>query len=141
MTENSKLKWHTLLKYNTVAITASIVDYSFFLLLAQIAHVWYLLASFTGLVLGGVTAFLLERSWTFKRKDGKLSAQASRYLIAWTLSIFFNTTGLYLTVQYLGVQYIIAKVIVSIIIGIGFNFLMHKHFVFKIEIANRKNEN
>ena len=122
---------NTLLKYNTVAIIATAVDYSWFLILTELVHVWYLLASFTGLIIGGVTAFVLQRNWTFKKKDGKLSKQAIRYFLVWITSIILNMTGLYLAVEFIGIQSIIAKVSVSIIVGIGFNFLMNKHFVFK----------
>ncbi len=126
-----KNKIYILLKYNMVAIIATSVDYSLFLILSEIVHVWYIFASFIGLVLGGLTAFVLQRNWTFKKKDGKLSKQAIRYLIIWTTSILLNTIGLFLIVEYVGTHTIIAKVIISIIVGFGFNFLMSKHFVFK----------
>ncbi len=128
---NIRPNHHTLLKYNTVAIIATAVDYSLFLILSELVHVWYLLASFTGLIIGGVTAFVLQRNWTFKKKDGKLSKQAIRYLLVWGASIVLNTAGLYLAVEFVGMQSIIAKITVSIIVGLGFNFLMNKHFVFK----------
>ncbi len=128
---NTRPNHHTLLKYNTVAIIATAVDYSLFLILSALVHVWYLLASFTGLIIGGVTAFVLQRNWTFKKKDGKLSKQAIRYFFVWVTSIILNMAGLYLAVEYAGIQSIIAKVAVSITVGIGFNFLMNKHFVFK----------
>ncbi len=128
---NTKPNPHTLLKYNAVAIIATSVDYGLFLLLSEALQVWYLLASFAGLVMGGLTAFILQRNWTFKKKDGKLSKQAIKYIMIWSASIFLNTAGLYLTVEYVEIQSIIAKIIVSIIVGIGFNFLMNKHFVFK----------
>ncbi|UBM63430.1 GtrA family protein [Candidatus Sulfidibacterium hydrothermale] len=122
---------YTLLRFNTSAVTATAVDYTLFLFLLEIGHVWYLLASFVGLVFGGITAFLLERSWTFKRSDGKLSGQAMRFLLVWISSILLNTAGLYFIVTVFGFQYIIGKVTVSVIVGIGFNFFMHKHFVFR----------
>lgn len=128
---NTRQNHHTLLKYNTVAIIATAVDYSLFLILSEAIHVWYLLASFTGLIMGGVTAFVLQRNWTFKKKDGKLSKQAIRYFLVWASSIILNMSGFYLAVEFAGIQSIIAKVAVSIIVGIGFNFLMNKHFVFK----------
>ncbi len=128
---SKKSNTHTLLKYNIVSVIATFVDYSLFLILSKAIHVWYLLASLIGLVMGGITAFILQRNWTFKKKDDILSKQAIRYLLVWTASIVLNTSGLYLTVEFAGIQSIVAKVIVSIIVGIGFNFLMNKHFVFK----------
>jgi len=120
----------TLLKYNTSAVIATLVDYTLFIVLSEIFNVWYLLSSVIGLVAGGVTSFLLERSWTFNKTGGKLSKQAVRYFITWIISIVLNSAGLYIMVEYASVQYIISKIIVSALVGIGFNFLMHKHFVF-----------
>jgi len=128
---NTISKPKTLLKYNMVAIIATTVDYGVFLILSEAIHVWYLLASFIGLIAGGLTAFVLQRNWTFKKKDGKLSKQAIRFFFVWTTSIILNTVGLYLAVEYVEIQSIIAKATVSIIVGIGFNFLMNKYFVFK----------
>ena len=128
---NKKSNTRTLLKYNIVSVIATFVDYSLFLILSKAIHVWYLLASLTGLVMGGITAFILQRNWTFKKKDDILSKQAIRYLLVWTVSIVLNTSGLYLAVEFAGIQSIVAKVTVSIIVGIGFNFLMNKHFVFR----------
>jgi putative flippase GtrA len=120
-----------LFRHNTVAIIATALDYTLFIFFSEVLQFWYLLASFTGLVMGGITAFVLERNWTFKKKNGNLSAHAIRYLMVWATSIFLNTAGLYLVVEYIGIQYIISKIIVSIVVGIGFNFLMYKYFVFK----------
>ncbi len=112
-------------------MVATAVDYTLFLLLSVVLDFWYLLASLIGLVMGGVTAFILQRNWTFKKKDEKLSSQAIRYITVWATSIFLNTTGLYLIVEFTKMSAIVAKIIVSVIVGIGFNFLMNKHFVFK----------
>ncbi len=122
---------HILLKYNTVSFIATSVDYSVFFVLSETAHVWYLLASFVGLIMGGITAFVLQRNWTFKKKDGKLSKHAIRYFGVWVTSILLNTSGLYFAVETIEMNAITAKVLVSIVVGIGFNFLMSKHFVFK----------
>ncbi len=120
----------TLLKYNTSAVIATSVDYTLFIILSEIFQLWYLLSSVAGLVAGGITSFLLERSWAFEKSDGKISKQAVRYIITWVISILLNSAGLYALVEYAGIQYIASKIIVSALVGIGFNFLMHKHFVF-----------
>ena len=121
----------TFFKYNVVAIIATAVDFVVLVSLTEVLHFWYLFSAFLGAFTGGITGFILERNWTFMKRDGKLSIQAIKYLLVWAISIFLNVTGIFLFVEYMGCQYIISKIIVAIIIGIGFNFLTHKYFVYK----------
>ncbi|NPA45544.1 MAG: GtrA family protein [Chlorobi bacterium] len=118
-------------KYNIVAIIATSSDFLVFILLFKIFKIWYVEAAFTGAVTGGFVAFILNRKWTFIKKDGKLTKQAIKYLIVWTSSIFLNTYGLYLFVESSNLSEVISKIIVSVSVGIGFNYFMYKYFVFK----------
>lgn len=118
-------------RYNIIAITATSVDFVLLVFLTEVLQFWYLFSAFLGAFAGGVTAFILGRNWAFMKKDGKLSVQAIKYSAVWVASIILNTTALYLAVEYLGLQYIISKIIVAIIVGIGFNFLMQKYYIFK----------
>ena len=118
-------------RYNIVAITASAVDFFVLIFLTEVLHFWYMLSAFLGALMGGATGFAFGRIWVFMKMEGKLSSQAIKYLMVWIGSILLNTSGLYLIVEFIGIQYIIAKVIVAIIIGFGFNFFMHKNFTFK----------
>jgi len=118
-------------RYNIVAIIATSIDFLVFILLTEALQLWYLFSAIVGAVSGGITAFVLERNWTFMRSDGKLSSQSVKYFMVWLASIFLNITGLYIMVEYAAYQYIFSKVVVAIVVGIGFNFLTHKYFVFK----------
>jgi len=118
-------------RYNVVALLATSLDFSLFIVFTDIFQFWYLPSTFISAVIGGVVAFFLERNWTFVNKDGKISHQAIKYLLVWIMSILLNTVGLYLIVEYLNINQVISKIIVSITVGISFNFLMHNFFVFK----------
>jgi len=118
-------------RYNVVAIVATSVDFAVFILFTEALEIWYLLSAVIGAVSGGITAFVMERNWTFMKTDGKVSVQSIKYILVWSVSIFLNTAGLYLLVEFFNCRYIISKIIVAIIVGIGFNFLTHKYFVFK----------
>ncbi len=122
---------NSFLKYNIVAIVATASDFLTFILLFKLFKVWYVDATFIGALTGGTVAFTLNRNWTFIKKNGKLTKQAIKYIIVWAGSIFLNTYGLYLFVENSEISEIISKIIVSIIVGIGFNYFMYKYFVFK----------
>jgi len=118
-------------RYNVVALFATTLDFSLFIILSDIFQIWYVLSTFISAFIGGVVAFFLERNWTFVSKDGKISHQAIKYIIVWIISILLNTSGLYLIVEYTNIEQVISKVIVSVTVGIGFNFLTHNLLVFK----------
>ena len=118
-------------RYYVVAVLATIIDFSAFILLSEIIDFWYVSSAFISAFFGGVAAFLLNRNWTFMGKDGKLSIQAIKYLIVWGGSILLNTIGIYLIVENTSIEEIVSKIIISITIGVCYNFLMNKYFVFK----------
>lgn len=118
-------------RYNLVALVATSVDFVVLIFLTEVMQFWYVLSAFLGAFSGGITGFILGRNWAFMRNDGKLSSQALKYVLVWGMSILLNTLGLYLVVEYIGLQYILSKIIVAIVIGIGFNFFMHRNFTFK----------
>ncbi len=119
------------LKYNVAAGIATAVDFAVLIFCTEILQIWYLLSAVFGAVSGGITAFILERNWTFMKKDEKLSVQAIKYAGIWLTSIGLNILGMYLLVEYIELQYIISKLVVAVIVGIGFNFLTHKYFIFR----------
>jgi len=119
------------LRYNVIAILATATDFSIFIILSRKLAMWYVAATFISAVCGGVVSFVLNRNWAFMGKDGKLSKQAVRYFFVWNGSIFLNTMGLFLLVETTHINEIISKIIVAIIVGVGFNFLMYKYFIFK----------
>lgn len=118
-------------RYNVIAVLATIIDFLVFVILTQIFDIWYVTSTFIGAISGGITAFFLNRNWAFMSKEGRVSNQAIRYLIVWGGSILLNTYGLYLIVENTTTDEIISKIIVSVIVSIGFNFIMNRFYVYK----------
>ena len=119
------------LRYNVVAIIATGVDFCVFVLLNNVLNFWYVGATFTSAVIGGVTAFTLNRNWVFNSIDKKIKFQIAKYILVWGGSIFLNTYGLYLFVENTNISVIISKIIITVFVGISYNFLMSKFFIFK----------
>jgi putative flippase GtrA len=120
----------SLFRYNIIAIAATATDFLIFIFLAKEMGVWYVASTFISAVTGGIVAFVLNRNWVFMSRDGRLTKQAAKYSIVWGSSILLNTLGLYLIVENTHLVEIVSKIIVSIVVGIGFNFLLNKFFVF-----------
>ena len=109
---------------------ATLLDFTVFVVLTKLLGVWYVTAAVTGAVSGGLLAFWYNRKWVFENTNGKIKKQATRYIIVWVSSIFLNTLGIYLLVNKGLLPEIKAKITVSIIVGVFFNFLMNKYYVF-----------
>jgi len=118
-------------KYNIVALLATAVDFAIFVLLTKMVGIWYVLAAILSAVSGGMVAFWFNRSWVFHSHDSHIKKQALRYVSVWLGSILLNATGIYLMVDYIDLPEIQSKILVSITVGIFFNFLMNKYYVFK----------
>jgi len=118
-------------RYNTVAVIATGVDFSTFILLKDILNLWYVLSSFLSAIAGGITAFILNRNWVFNSKDKKINTQIIKYILAWSGSIFLNTYGLYLLVENSNINEFFSKVIVTVFVGITYNFFMSRFFIFR----------
>ena len=142
---------HPFLKAQASSFTASVADFSTtFLLLnfIEFFKVYYVTASVIGVVVGGITNFLVNRNWVFDAKDEtslavdkhqvfsttevkeNISVQASRYLLVWVGNLALNAAGLYLLTHYGGVSPMISKIFVALLVGFTYNYLLQKLFVF-----------
>ncbi len=121
----------TFIKAQAASLAATIVDFSTTLILVELFHCWYLTGSVTGTVAGGVTNFMMGRQWVFRATEKGVPLQALKYLLVWTGNLVLVSGGVYILTHYGDVKYIVSKIIVSIIVGFTYNYLMQKKFVFK----------
>jgi len=119
------------IKFNIVSLLATGVDFAVFILLKEVFGVYYILATIISAICGGVTAFVLNKNWVFFGKDKTGNAQMWNFIIVWLGSIILNTLGIYVLVQYLKLDEVVSKIIISILVGVLFNFTMNKYYVFK----------
>jgi len=119
------------IKYNIVSLLATALDFTVFVILTKLLGLWYVLAAAISAVSGGTLAFWFNRNWVFDSKTGKIKNQAVKYLSVWISSIFLNTIGIFLVVDKFHLDEVTAKILVSILVGVFFNFLMNKYYVFK----------
>ena len=113
------------------SITATAVDYITFFVLEAIFGVYYPIASAIGSVLGAIVNFSMGRWWSFKSKDHRWVRQALKYAVVSLSSAVLNTWGLIVFVERLGFDAYLSKVMVSITVGILWNFPLFRYFVFK----------
>jgi putative flippase GtrA len=124
---------------------SSITDFLVTLTLVNIFQLYYVYATFTGSICGGVTNAVVNYRWTFKSLDVKKRYVAMRYAAVWGGSIFLNTSGIYFMTELLKKIpwmmrisallfeniFILPKIIISLFVGFIWNYNMHRFFVFR----------
>jgi putative flippase GtrA len=121
----------TFLKANTASIIASLVDYLVTLFTISYFKTDVVLGSVIGTLCGGIVNFLLGRYWVFTAENSDLQGQARKYLLVWTGNLLLNAAGMYLLAKMAGIHYVIAKACTSVLVGIGYNYVLQKRYVFK----------
>lgn len=121
----------TFFKAQAASLTATAVDFAVTIVLKEWLGCWYLIASITGTVSGGIINFMMNRHWVFKAGDGQIHFQAVKYILVWIGNLVLVSGGVFLLTQYGKISYLVSKVLVSVAVGVFYNYVLQKRFVFK----------
>ena len=124
---------------------ASVVDFLVTILLAKVFGVFYVYATFTGSVVGGITNCSINYSWVFRSCHVKMRHVAIKYLLVWAGSLTLNTYGTYFLTEWLtdmpwvndllgrfvGDLFILAKLVVAGVVAFFWNYQLQRVFVFR----------
>jgi putative flippase GtrA len=124
---------YTYLKSQAAAVTGSVADYATTILLVEFFHIQYVLSSFFGNVMGGTLLFLLNRRWVFKAESGNIHGQMVKFLLVFAGNIILSAAGIYLLTKCLHLNYLISKTLISVFLGLTYNFFMQKKIVFSLK--------
>ena len=129
---NPPRKLSTLFAFAQIAALAgTTVDFLFYIFFTEIVGLWYVVSNIIGATMGAITNFLMGRYWVFTSTEQKIEKQAGKYILVSLGSLILNTIGVYLFTDFFGVYYVWSKVIVSVFIGVTYNFFLQKNFVYK----------
>lgn len=130
-----KLLSHNFSKSQYAALIATGCDFFCLIILVEFFSIWYVPATTFAALLGAIVNFILGRYWCFKANEQHWPNQAMRYFWVALGSLFLNTMGVFLITELLVTQYLLSKILVSIIIGFAFNYPLHRFYVFKTQTA------
>ena len=129
-------------KAETSAIVASAVDFSLSFLLVQAVGTWYAQASFFGALAGGIINCYVNYRWVFDKQKQRKPYIVFKYFVVWSISILLNTSGTWFFTELSGVNFIIIKAIVALIVAILWNYQMQRIFVFRnLRLRNKQKTN
>ena len=103
---------------------------------------YYLLATSLGSIAGGIINCVINYKWTFATKDCQFKWVFLKYVLVWVGSFVLNVGGVYVLVELMqdhthlweqasSFYLMVAKIIVAVITAVGWNYVLHRYFVFK----------
>jgi len=122
--------WRSLLRHHAAAIVATATDYLVMVSCVERLGLHAVAATPIGAFAGAVVNFLLGRRFTYHAVDESAGAQAWRYALVSLASLGLNTAGEYFFHVVLRIEYLLARVITSVIVSNAWNYPMQRYFVF-----------
>jgi len=118
------------LKAQASSLVASATDFGVTIIAANLFGWWYLAASITGTVTGGAVNFYVNRKWVFESESTAIKWQILKYVLVWTGNLIIVTAGVFMLTHFFNLNYVLAKVLSSILTGVSYNYIMQKQFIF-----------
>src|SRR5215207_11110932 len=100
----------TFAKAQIASFIASITDYFITIVCVEFLGFWYVIASSTGTIIGGMTNFKLGRNWVFRGGERVRRIQLFRYALVWSGYLLLATFGVYVLTHAGGFNYIVSKI-------------------------------
>lgn len=120
----------TFVKAQASSFIASTFDFLTTVVCKEFFYLWYVTATLLGTIVGGALNFVLGRVWVFDGKEKGIPQQVLKYLVVWGGNSILNTSGVFFVTHCTGLSYIISKALVSISVGVSYNYFLQKKFVF-----------
>ncbi len=103
-----------------------------------LAGVHYLFAAAAGAVTGAAADFMLKRHWAFDRaRRAGVGREGLRYLVVSAASLALNLPVAWLLVDGLGVPAVPGVIAASVVVGVAWNYPLHRLYVFRAAPAGR----
>ena len=118
------------IKVQIGSLLGSAADFIVTILCTELGLSWYLVSNIMGNCAGGFIQFGLSRRWIFKKSKTRMPVQLLKYLFFFLGNILLSGIGIYAFTQYLNINYIVSKLLSSILLGVSYNYYLQKHFVF-----------
>ncbi len=126
---------------------ASAADFLVTLSFAKFFHLYYVHATSIGSISGGILNCLINYKWTFRSRGGKKHRIFLKYSVVWVGSVLLNTWGTYAMTEailrnawvkdllghYTDNLFLLAKIVVSLLVGFIWNYQMQRIFVYRYQ--------
>jgi putative flippase GtrA len=117
------------IKFGTVGISNTLLNFAIYTLLLKVFSVWYLAAAAIGFAVGAVNGFLWNRKWTFRGHVGDALTPV-RWAVVQGCGLGLNEGLLYLWVAGVGVDKLVGQAL-SIVVVTTVTFLANRAWTFR----------
>ena len=114
-----------------VSLLATAIDFLTSVIIFRIIGCKDLTSTLIGGSIGALFSFILGRRWAFQSTQSRVRDQLVRFTIANVGNIGLNIWGVFITRHYFGIPFEWSRIIVSIFVGVTYNYTVSRHFVFK----------
>ena len=124
-------KWKEFFKAQLSAFLGGLADFGIYTFCYKIL---LYTAPFSNVVsgsLGAIVNFTINRYWSFNNTAVPLASQLWKFILVVAGSITLKSLGIHLLVDIWHWHFLLSKVILEIIVSLGFNFTLQKYWVFR----------
>ncbi|MES2827594.1 MAG: GtrA family protein [Bacteroidota bacterium] len=122
------------IKAQLSAFVGGLIDYGVMIFCTELLHIHYTISIGIGGIVGAVFNFSVNRYWTFNTANAKnnpVGAQLVKFVFVVAGSILLKSSGTYLFTSGLHIDYKFSRIIVDIIVSLGFNYVLQTYWVFR----------
>ena len=112
------------------AFTGGMTDYLIMLVCTELLAIHYTVSIVLGGIVGAIVNFSVNRYWAFQSRQSTVQRQLSKFITVVAGSILLKSSGTYFFTNWLSIDYKISRVMIDIIVSLGFNFTLQKYWVF-----------
>jgi len=81
--------------------------------------------------LGAIINFIINRYWSFGNTKTSIGSQLWKFVIVVISSITLKSIGIHYFVDVWQWHFLLSKLLVEVVVSLGFNFTLQKYWVFK----------
>jgi putative flippase GtrA len=112
------------------SLAATAVDFAVMIFFVSFLMLPASVGTAIGAACGATVNFLLGRFWVFGGANGRAGGQVGRYALVSLGSLVLNAWGVHVLSDIHHLPYIAARAAVSLVVSFGWNFVLHRFFVF-----------
>jgi putative flippase GtrA len=117
-------------RHHLTSVLSTVVDYAIMVGCVELLHVRPVPATVLGALAGATTNFTVNRHYTYQATSTAVAGHLWRYAVVSVTSLALNAAGEALFNGVLGLHYLVARVITSVVVSNAWNYPMQRFFVF-----------
>ncbi|RYY27271.1 MAG: GtrA family protein [Sphingobacteriaceae bacterium] len=115
------------------AFLGGILDYVVMIACTELLHIHYTVSIIISGTIGAVLNFSLNRYWSFRDQNSNeapIGTQLVKFCLMVAGSVLLKAFGTYILTSGLKLDYRISRLVIDLIVSLGFNYVLQNYWVF-----------